>query len=90
MRMQGRKTLYQVGIAVKEVFAVGGIYTSFSFANKQLVAGQQIKEVVSPDADIVLLKEWLQHHQQLTATAARLLFADAKYLLDDALVITGL
>jgi len=34
MRMKWRKTLYQVGIAVKEMFAVSGMHTSFALSYK--------------------------------------------------------
>lgn len=90
MRMQWRKTFYQVRITVKEMFAVGSMHTSFSFANQQLVFGQQMEEVVSADTNVLLLKERLQHHQEFTATTSWLVFTKAQHLLYDALFITDL
>lgn len=87
MCMQWCKTLYQVGIAEKEMFAVGGVHASFSPAYEQLVSGQQIKETISSYAYVLLAKEGLQHNEKFTAAAAWLLFADAKYLLNDALSV---
>ena len=90
MSMQWCKTLYQVGIAEKEMFAVGGVHTCFSPAYQQLVFRQQIQEIISAHTNVLLPKEGLQHHQQFTAAAAWLMFADAKHLLYDALFVAYL
>ncbi len=47
MRMQWREILYQIGIAVKEVLAVGSVYAAFCLADKQLVFAQQGEEIIS-------------------------------------------
>ena len=56
MWMQWREILYQVGIAVIEVFTVGGVNTSFCFAYKQFIAGQQTEKTISANMNIVLSK----------------------------------
>jgi hypothetical protein len=53
--MQGSKTRCQIGIAVKEMFAVSGISTALSFADEQLVCPQQSKQFIATDEDMVLL-----------------------------------
>lgn len=39
MRIEGRKTLGQIGIAVKEVLGVGSVNTAVSFPYQQLIFG---------------------------------------------------
>jgi len=59
MGVQRRKSLYQIGVAVKEVFGVGGGNVSFSVTNQQLIFGQQMKERISSNAYFLFQKKWL-------------------------------
>ncbi len=83
MRMQWRETLYQVGIAVKEVFGVGSMHTSFFSSHQQFIFCQQIKKRISANDYIFFNKERFQHYQQLATSAPWLLFADEQHLLND-------
>jgi hypothetical protein len=38
--MHWRKILYQIGIAVKEMLGIGGVYTSFFSSYQQFILGQ--------------------------------------------------
>jgi hypothetical protein len=60
---QWRKTLYQIGIAIKVMFAVGGMNTAFCFSYQQFVAFQQIKEFISSYTDVVFFEKWLKHDE---------------------------
>jgi hypothetical protein len=60
--MQWHKMLDQVGIAVKEVFGVSGMGASFSFPYQQFIFGQQMKESISSNMQILFFKKGLEHY----------------------------
>lgn len=55
MCLQWRESLYHIGIAVKEVLAVGSVYAAFCLADKQLVFAQQGEEIISSHNYAMLL-----------------------------------
>ena len=61
MGMHWLEIMHQVGIAVKEMFGVGGVHTSFFISYQQFIFCQQIKECISAYQYFSLLKEGLQH-----------------------------
>jgi hypothetical protein len=61
--MQWRETLYQVGIAVIKVLAIGRVCISFCFTDKQFIPRQQTEKTIPANMNIVLQKEGPKHYQ---------------------------
>ena len=81
MSLKWCKILYQVRIAAKVMFAVGGMYTSFYSSYQQLIVPQQIKKIIPAHGYFLLGKKWLQHNKKFSPATAWLVFTNVIYLL---------
>lgn len=83
MCLQWREILYHIGIAVKEVLAVGSVYAAFCLTDKQPIFAQQRKKIISSHNYIMLLKKRLQHDIKFAPSTAWLMGANSINLIND-------